>query len=222
MKKNNLIVALDLDSFTKAKKFINLLYKDVKLFKVGLQLFINCGHEIIPEIKKKGAEVFLDLKFYDIPNTVSNAVTEAVRLNVKMLTVHISGGKEMLTSAVRTAKKEAKILRIKKPLLIGVTVLTSQETKPSRVLELAKMGLSCGLDGIVCSVKEVQYLRKKINKKFIIVTPGIRPNTQNFDDQKRIASAKEALRLGSDYLVVGRPILEARNPKKALQDMLKE
>ena len=222
MKKNNLIVALDVDSFAKAKKFVNLLYPDVKLFKVGLQLFINCGHKIIPEIKKKGAGAFLDLKFYDIPNTVSNAVAQAVRLKVKMLTLHISGGKEMLELAVKTAREESRMLKIKKPLLIGVTVLTSQETNPKKVLELAKFGLDCGLDGVVCSAKEVVLLRKKINKKFIIVTPGIRPNTKNYDDQKRVASAKEALRLGSDYLVVGRPIIQAENPKKILQDMLKE
>lgn len=221
MKKNNLIIALDVDSFSKAKRMVDLLLPKIKIFKVGLQLFLNCGYKIIPEIKKRRTEVFLDLKFYDIPNTVSNAVREAVRLKVKMLTMHISGGKEMLELAVKTARKEAKKLKIKRPLLIGVTVLTSQETNPKKVLELAKLGLNCGLDGVVCSVKEVALLRKKIKKKFIIVTPGIRPNTKTSDDQKRVATAQRAIKLGSDFLVIGRPVLEAKNPLKVVEGILK-
>lgn len=220
MKKNNLIIALDVDSFKKAKRFINILWPKVKIFKVGLQLFINCGQKIIKEIHRKGGEVFLDLKFYDIPNTVSNAVRQAVHLKVKMLTLHISGEKEMLKTAVKAAKEEAKKLKIKRPLLIGVTVLTSQETNPQKVLALAKIGLNCGLDGVVCSVKEVPLLRKKLKKKFIIVTPGIRPNTQNSDDQKRVATAQQATKLGSDFLVMGRPILEAENPLSIVKKLV--
>jgi len=221
MKKNKLIVALDLDSFAKAKRFIDLLYKEVDLFKVGLQLFINSGPKIIRYIQKKGASVFLDLKFYDIPNTVANAVSEAVRLKVKMLTLHISGGKEMLQAAVKRNKEEAKKLKIKRPLLIGVTILTSQNTNPQNVLALAKLGLACGLDGVVCSVKEIALLRKKIKKNFVIITPGIRLDKGIKDDQRRTALAKEAIKQGSDFLVIGRPILKAKSPQKIVKELFK-
>ncbi|MFH0790235.1 MAG: orotidine-5'-phosphate decarboxylase [Candidatus Omnitrophota bacterium] len=242
-----IILALDVDNVTQAKRFVNKLYPQVKIFKVGLQLFTICGHEIIDFIRSKGGEVFLDLKFFDIPNTVANAVIQAVRLRVKMLTLHISGGKEMIAAAVNAAKREAEKLKIEPPLLIGVTVLTSKNAKPCEVLMLAKQGLNYGLDGIVCSVRETAYLRKRINKDFYIITPGIRPITKslhispfkkgnqpnfpplkkgglrgdfqvrNKDDQKRIATPKQAAEAGSDFLVIGRPILEAANPKEAVK-----
>jgi orotidine-5'-phosphate decarboxylase len=162
----------------------------------------------------------LDLKFFDISNTVANAVRQAVRLKVKMLTLHISGGEDMLEAAVKAAKDQSRSLGINKPLLIGVTVLTSQETSAQEVLRLAKIGLSCGLDGVVCSVREAAILRREIKKKFIIVTPGIRQSKIAGDDQKRTATAKEALAAGSDFLVVGRPIVEATDPVKALKEII--
>ncbi len=214
------IVALDVDTFERARYFVDRLSPAVQIFKVGSQLFTAAGPRVIEYIRNKGAEVFLDLKFHDIPNTVAGAVRQAVRLETRLLTVHISGGKEMIAAAARAAQSEAKFLRRRRPLLIGVTVLTSQEAGPAEVLKLAKAGLAAGLDGIVCSAREVRLLRKTIRKKFIIVTPGIRPKTASADDQKRTATAEDALNAGSDYLVVGRPVLEAADPLQALAGIL--
>lgn len=217
-----LILALDVDSYTKAKHFVDLLYPKIKIFKVGSMLFTACGPKIIEYIHKKKAEVFLDLKFLDIPNTVVNSVAMAGRHQVKMLTLHISGGKQMLVAAVEKAQEESRRLKLKPPLLIGVTVLTSQEAKPQDILKLAKFGLECGLDGVVCSPQEIKLLRENIPRKFIIVTPGIRLKSAPADDQKRTATASEAIKAGSDFLVVGRPILEAKDPLAAAAELLKD
>lgn len=215
-----IILALDVDTFAKAKYFVNKLYPQIKIFKVGCQLFTSCGPKIIEFIRHKGAEAFLDLKFFDIPHTVANAVRQAVRHKVKMLTLHILGDEEMLKLAVGAAREESKKLKTKRPLLIGVTVLTSKDATSSDVLTLAKMGLECGLDGVVCSAREVRTLRQAIKKKFIIVTPGIRPKSAQKDDQKRTMTAREAIKAGSDFLVVGRPILEAKDPLKVARELI--
>lgn len=215
-----IILALDVDSIEKAKYFVNKLYPKIKIFKVGIQLFTATGGEVIKFIHKKGGRVFLDLKFFDIPNTVAGAVRACVRLKVAMLTLHILGDEEMLKLALQSAEDEAKRLKLKRPLLIGVTVLTSKEATSSDVLTLAKIGLDCGLDGVVCSVREAGVLRKEIKKEFLIITPGIRPKGAASSDQKRTASAEEALRAGSNFLVIGRPILEAINPLKAAEGII--
>lgn len=217
-----IILALDVGGFRKAKYFLERLYPKVKIFKVGIQLFSACGPRIISAIRRKGGEAFLDLKFFDIPNSVANAVRQAARLKVRMLTLHISGGREMLSAAVKAAKEEAGRRGARRPLLIGVTVLTSRKSEASRVLALAKTGLGCGLDGIVCSAREAQYLRKRIKRKFLIVTPGIRPSAAAGDDQKRTATVKEAVGAGSDFLVIGRPILQAKEPLAQAEEALKE
>lgn len=216
------ILALDVDSLSKAKYFVKKLYPKIKTFKIGLQLFTLAGPQIIKTIQKKGAGVFLDLKFLDIPNTVSNAVKEAVKLKVKMLTLHISGGEEMLRHAVAQARNTALSLKVRRPLLIGVTILTSQKATCREVLKLAKIGLACGLDGVVCSVHEAALLRKEIKRDFIIVTPGIRPGTKIKDDQKRTASVSDAVKAGSDFLVIGRPILEAKNPLLIAEELVNQ
>jgi orotidine-5'-phosphate decarboxylase len=213
------ILALDVDSFAKAKYFVNKLYPKIKIFKVGIQLFTHAGPKIVEYINKKGAQVFLDLKLFDTPNTVASAVRQAVRLKVKMLTLHILGDQDMLKQALKAAKEEAKRLRVKRPLLIGVTVLTSKETTSSDVLTLARIGIESGLDGVVCSAREASLLRKEIKKRFIIVTPGIRPKGASSYDQKRTATVEEAIKAGSDFLVIGRPILEAKEPFKILEKM---
>jgi len=218
--KPKIILALDVDSFQKAKYFVNRLYPKIKIFKVGAQLFTAVGPEIIDFINRKGAEVFLDLKYFDIPYTVANAVRHAVRHKVKMLTLHILGDEEMLKAAIKAAKEESRRLKLKRPLLIGVTVLTSKETKSSDVLTLAKIGIDCGLDGVVCSVREALLLRKEIKKKFLMVTPGIRPGKVTSDDQKRTATVSQAIRAGSNFLVIGRPILTAKDPLKAAQEIM--
>jgi orotidine-5'-phosphate decarboxylase len=212
-----IILALDVDDFGKAKYFVDKLYPRIKIFKVGIQLFTGCGEKIIAYIRKKGAGVFLDLKFFDIPNTVAQAVRQAVRLRVQMLTLHILGDEPMIGAALQAARDEARRLKAKPPLLIGVTILTSKEAASSDVLTLARIGIESGLQGVVCSAREARLLRREIKKKFLIVTPGIRPASAAAADQKRIATPKEALEAGSDYLVVGRPILEAKDPREAAQ-----
>ena len=215
-----IILALDLDTFKEAKDFVDKLYPKIKIFKVGSRLFTAYGPKIIELLHKKGAEVFLDLKYFDIPNTVAGAVEAAVRLKVKMLTLHISGGQEMLEAAVFAASRQAKALKIARPLLIGVTVLTSQRAKAGEVLALAKQGLASGLDGVVCSAQEALVLRSKIKKNFVIITPGIRPDNSGKDDQKRIATVSQAIKARSDFLVIGRPILKAADPLAATEKLL--
>ena len=222
LSKPALILALDVDTLEEAKDFVDKLYPKIKIFKVGSHLFTVYGPKIIELLHKKGAEVFLDLKYFDIPNTVSGAVAAAVRLKVKMLTLHICGGQEMLEAAVSAASRQAKALKIAKPLLIGVTILTSQTTKVGGVLALAKQGIACGLDGVVCSAQEAVVLRRKIKKDFVIVTPGIRPDNLGKDDQKRTATVSQAIKAGSDFLVIGRPILKAPDPLLQTEEMLKK
>lgn len=217
--KPGIILALDVDNQKEAEYFVNKLYPKIKMFKVGSQLFTSAGPEIIKFINKKGAGVFLDLKFFDIPNTVRSAVRAAVRHKVAMLTLHILGDEEMLKAAVKAAKDEAASINVRRPLLIGVTVLTSKEANFNEVLTLAKIGLESGLDGVVCSVREAALLRKQIRKKFVIVTPGIRPDNASADDQKRTATVEQAVAAGASYLVIGRPILKAADPVAAAKEL---
>ena len=222
LNKAKVILALDVDTFKEAKDFVDKLYPKIKIFKVGSHLFTAYGPKIIELLHKKGAEVFLDLKYLDIPNTVASAVAAAVKLKVKMLTLHISGGEEMLEAAVAAARRQAKASKSTRPLLIGVTVLTSQTAKAGKVLALAKQGIACGLDGVVCSAQEAVALRGKIKNKFVIITPGIRPDNLNKDDQRRIATVSEAIKAGSDFLVIGRPILKSPDPKLQTEEILRE
>jgi len=219
-RKPEVILALDVDSYKQAKDFVNKLYPEIKIFKVGSQLFTGYGPKVVELIRKKGAEVFLDLKYFDIPTTIANAVRQAVRLKVKMLTLHILGDEEMIKAALYAVKDEAKILKVRRPMLIGVTVLTSKEANFNEVLTLAKMGLECGLDGVVCSAREAHLLREKIKRKFVIVTPGIRSAQGASDDQKRTATYGDAAKAGSSFVVIGRPILKAANPKLALKEII--
>lgn len=220
-----IILALDVDSFSKAKHFVNLLYPKIKIFKVGLQLFIGCGPKIIEYIHKKGAEVFLDLKLLDIPHTVAQAVRQALRLKVKMLTLHISGGREMLVAAKEAAEDEAFRLKRRATRLIGVTVLTSKRSNRgllNSVLRLSRLAKDAALDGVVCSALEAKFVRKEFGEKFIIVTPGIRLSADNKADQKRTATAEEAVKAGSNYLVIGRPILLAKDPVLTVKKYYRE
>ncbi|MDD5129764.1 MAG: orotidine-5'-phosphate decarboxylase [Candidatus Omnitrophica bacterium] len=216
------ILALDVDTIEEAGIFVDKLYPKIKIFKVGSHLFTAYGPKIIELLHAKGAEIFLDLKYFDIPNTVANAVAAAVKLKVKILTLHISGGPEMLKAAVESAARQSEMLHIPRPLLIGVTVLTSCKAKPQEVLNLAKQGISCGLDGVVCSVHEAVVLRRKIKNSFFIITPGIRPVKSSKDDQKRVATVSQAIKAGSDFLVIGRPILKAVDPLLQAEELLGE
>lgn len=220
--KNKLIVALDVNTLEKAKHFVNILYPTVKTFKVGNQLFTASGPEVVKWIQRKGAKVFLDLKFCDIPNTVAKAVESSKKLGVHMLTVHTLGGRQMLRAAVEVAKGG--------PLIIGVTLLTSLDRKSlkefgirrlviAEVIALAKMAKEEGLDGIVCSPQEIKYIHRRPGREFIIVTPGIRPKGYPLDDQFRTASAQKAIEAGADFIVMGRPILEAKDPLKVVEEL---
>jgi len=240
--KDKLIVALDVDSISEAERFVDMLYPTVKMFKVGSQLFTACGPEVVKMIGKKGARVFLDLKFHDIPHTVflsvgtgtalnyeilpdiKREVKDVIQLAVFMMTVHTDGGPEMLKAAVEGAREKANELKIKRPYIVGVTVLTSKsEDKDTQktVLERARIAKEAGLDGIVCAVTEASMIRKEFGEKFLIVTPGIRPDNKASDDQKRTATVEKAIKSGSNFLVIGRPILKAQDPLLALQKILK-
>ncbi|MBU1905424.1 MAG: orotidine-5'-phosphate decarboxylase [Candidatus Omnitrophica bacterium] len=223
-RKPEIVLALDVDTYKKAKYFVNKLYPTIKIFKVGSQLFTASGPQIIKFINSKGGKVFLDLKFNDIPNTMVNAVREAVKYKVSMFTVHTLSGPTAL-------KEVAKLCKHSKTKAIGVTILTSicqhflkdlgiKRKLSQEVLYLAGMAKRSGLSGIVCSVEEARMIRKKFGKKLLIITPGIRPKQTKKDDQKRIATVEEAMKAGSDYLVIGRPILQARDPLLAVREIL--
>jgi orotidine-5'-phosphate decarboxylase len=236
MNKPELIVALDVDNFETAKKLVDDLEDSVEIFKVGSQMFTAYGPFITRYLQAKGKKVFLDLKFHDIPNTVASAVKSAVSLSVPlaneaqfapiyMLTVHTSGGAEMLEAAAKAAQEQAKKLGVQAPLIVGVTVLTSQahaDNLEALVLERAMLAQRCGLDGVVASVEEAPAIRRQCPKDFVLVTPGIRPAGADVGDQKRVATPKVAIESGSNFLVVGRPIVQAPNPKKAALEILKE
>lgn len=224
-RRTQLIVALDVDNLGEARRLVNLLYPQIKIFKVGIQLFTAVGSRAVEMIKKKGAQVFLDLKFYDIPNTVANAVRQATKLGVFMLDVHIQSGKEALKAAILAARSQARKLKIKPPLVLGITVLTSQ-SQGSRIKQLvlkqARLGRDCGLDGVVASAREVHLLRKNLGKDFLLITPGIRLKGDPHFDQRRTTSPRQAVLLGSDYLVVGRPIIKAKDPLGVTKEIIEE
>lgn len=222
--KAKLIAALDVDTFQQARKLVDKLYPRVKIFKVGSQLFTACGSKSIAYIRKKGARVFLDLKFHDIPNTVAKATAQAARLGVFMLTVHAQGGVEMLKAARAAAEKTAQEIKAQRPLIIAVTVLTSQtfEHVHGRVLDLADDAYASGIDGVVASVEEARDIRRMFKKNLLIITPGIRPEGTERGDQKRVATPRAAMDAGSDFIVVGRPIVESKDPAAAAKAILKE
>ncbi len=243
---DKLIVALDVDNLERAEYFVDILYPKVRLFKIGSQLFTACGPRAVELVAKKGAQVFLDLKWYDIPQTVISSVTSGTGLScalasvqspdsetikqqtslpVFMMTVHASGTKEMMRAAVFAAQQKAEALHKKRPYIVGVTVLTSTQPDAKTVgmvLERALLAKDAGLDGIVCSVHETAAVRDACGERFIIVNPGIRPKGANAGGQKRVATAKAAFQAGADYIVVGRPVLEAKNPLLALNGILRD
>lgn len=205
--KSKLIVALDVDEYEQAAQLVRALAGTVDVFKVGSQLFTRVGPKIIEFINGRGKQVFLDLKFHDIPNTVAKAVAAAGALHVRMLTVHASGGAEMLQAAARVPNR---------PQILGVTVLTSVAGDVSdRVVELAKLAEQSGLDGVIASPQEVRPIRDATWKDFLVVTPGIRPAGSETGDQQRVMTPREAIAAGASYIVVGRPIIAAADPLKA-------
>ena len=228
-----LIVALDFDSKEKALKLVKELGDSVKYYKVGLELFSKAGINVVREISSIGKKVFLDLKYHDIPNTVKSAARVAVEAGVFMYNLHALGGFELMREVAEFNREYAEKLGVERPLLIAVTVLTSMKEEDLRevgiekplneeVLRLAELAKRAGLDGVVCSAKEVRLIKNNLGEDFITVTPGIRPLWAAKDDQKRVVTPKMAKELGTDFIVVGRPITRAENPKEAAERILEE
>ncbi len=217
------IVALDYNNQTDVFDFLDQIDPSSCRLKVGKEMFTLFGPDFVRELHKRGFSVFLDLKFHDIPNTCSKAVAAAAELGVWMVNVHASGGERMMTASREILEPYGK----DRPLLIGVTVLTSMEqqdlagiglnvTPQEQVLRLAKLTNRCGLDGVVCSAHESALLKSEVGSDFKLVTPGIRPAGSAVGDQKRIMTPYEAVTAGSDYLVIGRPITQAASPANVL------
>jgi orotidine-5'-phosphate decarboxylase len=229
--RNPIIAALDVPTTEQALKLAEQIAPAVGAFKIGSELFTAAGPDIVKRVRATGASVFLDLKFHDIPNTVAKAVTSAVQLDVQMLTIHTSGGYEMMKAAEQAAEETAWKLGRTPPLVLGVTVLTSLDTAALRevgldvnveyqVRRLATLANKAGLRGLVCSPQEVAKLRQAIPPAMQLVTPGIRTGAEKADDQKRTLTPKEAMQAGASWLVVGRPIYAAENPRAAAEKIL--
>ena len=221
---NKVIVALDSKNLNKSIKLVRTLKDYVYAFKVGYQFFFNFGLNGYKKIYSICPKIFLDLKLYDIPNTVNYGLEALIKIKPLFTTIHISGGDEMMKAA-KIKNRSIKIL--------GVSILTSMDSKQTQkyynqknvallVKKFAKYAKKNNLDGIVCSPKEIKYIRKEVGKKFIIVTPGIRIDDKiKSDDQKRVETPKKAIELGANYLVIGRPITESKNPLKVLKEINK-
>ena len=229
--KNPIIAALDVPTPEQALKLAEQIAPAVGAFKIGSELFTAAGPDIVKKIRATGAAVFLDLKFHDIPNTVAKAVASAVRLDVQMLTIHTSGGGDMMRAAEKSAQDTAKLLGVSAPLVLGVTVLTSSNNETlaetgcaadteKQVLRLAQLAVKSGLRGLVCSPLEIAALRKILPAQIQLVTPGIRTGTEKADDQKRTLTPREAIQAGANWLVIGRPIYAAENPRAAAEMIL--
>jgi orotidine-5'-phosphate decarboxylase len=222
--KSQLIVALDVEKIEEAERLVKLLSPTVSLFKMGSQLWTAYGPESLKAVREVQGRVFLDLKFHDIPNTVGSAVRSAVGLNVFMMTLHTCGGAEMMKAAAAAAQDRAALLKIERPKIVGVTVLTSDPSGGDTqkiVVERALLAQQSGLDGAVCSVQEAAAVRKACGKDFLIVTPGIRLPEGARGDQKRVATPDGAVAAGSNFLVVGRPIVEAPDSLGAAEQVIK-
>jgi orotidine-5'-phosphate decarboxylase len=231
--KDKIIFALDVEHFTEAQQWVNLLKDRVGIFKVGKQLFTRSGPKVVDMIRKKGQKVFLDLKYHDIPNTVAKAGEEATKLEVAMFNLHALGGLAMMKKTVEASRTTAKELGIAKPLILAVTILTSMDEEsmeevgiqgPVReeVGRLALLSMKAGADGVIASPQEISLIRQRCGEKFLIVTPGIRSPSEKKDDQKRTMSPKEAIAAGANYLVIGRPIKEAKDPLEAVQKIVED
>ncbi|OPY60326.1 MAG: Orotidine 5'-phosphate decarboxylase [Syntrophorhabdaceae bacterium PtaU1.Bin034] len=227
--RERMILALDVEDFQEARDLVGEFREHVGMFKVGKQLFTHCGPKIVDLIKELGGRIFLDLKYHDIPNTVSKAAVEATKLGVDMFNVHASGGVTMMRQAREAIYEASEKIKVRQPKIIAVTVLTSIDDA-----ELVKMGLEisareftrrlalltreAGLDGVVASGQEIEMIRDLCGSDFIIVTPGVRI-TETKDDQKRTIGPREAIQKGATYIVLGRTVLTTANPKETLKQV---
>ena len=228
-----LIYALDADGLAEAREWIIRLRPAVGVFKIGFQLFLREGPKAVALAHKLGVKVFLDLKFHDIPHTVEQAAREAARLGVFMFNVHAAGGSQMMEAAARGARQEAEKLGGEAPRVLGVTVLTSMDQAtvkqvgvrrgPEKQVDLlAALAKQSGLSGVVASPREAKRIRAKLGKDFLIVCPGIRPAGADKGDQARISTPGAAIQAGADYIVVGRPIRDAKDPEAAARAIVEE
>jgi orotidine-5'-phosphate decarboxylase len=232
--KDKLIVALDVDSASRALDVFDQLREHVGMLKIGMQLFTAAGPDIVRQIVARGSRVFLDLKYHDIPNTVAMAAIEATRLGVSIFNIHTSGGSEMMKRTVEAVAEISVRENLTRPKVIGVTLLTSVDheilqrlgidDEPKHVVgRLALLARESGLDGVVASAQEIETIRHAVAQRdFVIVTPGMRANLGSSDDQRRVLTPAEAIRAGADYLVVGRPILDASDPVRAARAIVEE
>ncbi len=223
--RNKIIFALDVNGLAEIDRYAGMLSDRVGMFKVGKELFTSCGPAAVKAVQNHGGQVFLDLKYHDIPNTVANAMLEAARMGVQLANLHALGGGEMMESAARAVQKE---FGDDRPRLLAVTILTSSTEATLRqvgiehsvqdmVVRLARLAKDSGMDGVVASPLEIELIRKACGPDFLIVTPGVRPSFAAADDQKRIMTPADAVSAGADYLVIGRPIAKAADPAAAAQ-----
>ena len=232
--KNRLIVALDTDDGEEIDWITEHLWNKVSWVKIGLQAFTTVGTDIFPWMHERKFQCFLDLKFHDIPNTVARDVSTMTEHGADMINMHASGGIEMMQAARESAIAAAKDTNKKTPILLGVTILTSMDEDrfqsnfgserkiTDQVVYLAEQAKAAGLDGVVASPLEIEPIRKACGDKFLIVTPGIRPKWADVGDQRRFTTPAEAISMGADYIVVGRPIIEDGDPLEAAERILDE
>jgi orotidine-5'-phosphate decarboxylase len=231
--KDRIIFPLDVPSLEQGRELVRLLREHIGLFKVGMEVFTGVGPDVVRMIRDEGGEVFLDLKFHDIPNTVAHAVAQAARLDVRLVDVHTAGGPVMMTKAAEQLNQVCEAEGLARPRLIGITVLTSLDEQgwiatghtggiEESVASLARLARDNGLDGVVASPKEIKAIRQACGEDFLIVTPGVRPAGADVQDQKRIATPGKAVADGADYIVVGRPIRQAKDPAAAADAIAKE
>jgi len=223
--KEKIIFALDVNGLEEIDRYAGMLSGKVGMFKVGKELFTSTGPEAVRTVQRHGGQVFLDLKYHDIPNTVAKAMVEAARMGVQLANLHALGGAEMMETAATAVRKEFGDAR---PRLLAVTILTSSTEETLRgvgidhpvqdmVVRLAKLAQNAGMDGVVASPLEIGMIRKACGPDFLVVTPGVRPSFASVDDQKRIMTPAEAVTEGADYLVIGRPIAKADDPRAAAE-----
>jgi orotidine-5'-phosphate decarboxylase len=229
--RSRLIFALDVGSTTEAIDYVEALSREVGMFKVGKQLFLHAGPQIVQMIRDRGGEVFLDLKFHDIPRTVAKAAAEATRMGVRMFDVHASGSLEMMRRTIGEVTKVCRLQGLRRPKVLAVTVLTSLNREDlkrvgvvsgieNQVVRLARLAKEAGMDGAVASPQEIAPIRKECGRGFLIVTPGVRLRGKSWEDQKRVTTPEAAIRAGADYLVVGQPIREAADPVAAAREIV--
>lgn len=232
--KDRIILALDVNDLAEVEKLVVELKDYVGFFKVGLQLFTSYGFSAINVIRNNGGKVYCDLKFHDIPNTVSHACSNLIHHDINVFNVHLQGGSKMVVQAVKTSKETAKTLGVEPPTILGVSLLSSfgqrtltEELCVERVIEdyimqLARMAKTCGLNGIVAGACEAKKIRQELGEDFLILCPAIRPTWAVVNDQVRVDTPAEAIKAGADYLVIGRPVTEAEDKVAAIKLIIDE